>query len=142
MDSIIGLRTVPANREDVVQLKSPPLPFSNASVHRLVVVSKNEVNVVLTLLLLLSLWSLLPSSSLLLKSPPSLPGMHLTTGWLLCQKMRSSLFLPLVSSLLSSFTAVIVIVFVVVVSFVIIIKITPPPCQECIRPQVGCCVKK
>ena len=24
---------------------------------------------------------------------------------------------------------------------IIIVKITPPPCQECIRPQVGCCVK-
>ena len=52
---------------------------------------------------------------------------------------------------------VVVIVFVVVVAIVIVVKITPhlcghccrrhhcqnhtPPCQECIQPQVGCCVK-
>ena len=36
-------------------------------------------------------------------TPPSLPGMHPTTGWLLCQKMRSTLSLPSVSSAVGVF---------------------------------------
>ena len=64
---------------------------------RLVVVSKNEVDVVLASLmssplgcsmsLLPSSLSLLASSSLLKSPPPFLPGMHLTTGWLSCKNM-------------------------------------------------------
>ena len=50
-------------------LKSTPFSARNASVHRLVVVSKNEVGVVLATFLPSSLRTLLPLSSLS-KSPP------------------------------------------------------------------------
>ena len=60
-----------------------------------------------------------------LKTTHSLPGMHRSTGWLLCQKMRSSLSSQFVSSSLSSF-----IVFMVVVTVLIIIEITPLPARN------------
>ena len=97
-------------------VKITPLPARNASDHRLVVVPKNEVGIVLALSLSSSLWLLFPLSSLsksplhlcrcpcqnqpsgrgssLSKSPktPPLPAkIHLTTGWLLCQKIRPSM---------------------------------------------------
>ena len=96
--------------------------------------------------------SLLPSSLLLSVvvvliveiTPPSLLGMHPTTSWVLCQKMRSSLSLPLGSSSpsLSTTSSLSLSTLLLSVVVVVIIKITPPPCQECIPPQVGCCVKK
>ena len=56
--------------------------------------------------------------------------MHPTTGWLLCQKLVQRCPRVIVDM-----------VFVVVVAVVIIVEIPLPPCQECIQPQVGCCVK-
>ena len=79
-------------------VKSLPLPARNASDQRVVVVSKNEVVVVLA------------------------GGVFV--GVLVSSSSKSPL------------------VFVVVVSVVIIfVEITPLPCQECILPEVGCCVK-
>ena len=61
--------------------------------------------------------------------------MHLTIGWLLCQKMR--LYCPCVIVVKINPR------FVVVVAVVIIVaETTPLPCQECTRPQVGYCVEK
>ena len=112
--------------------------------------------------------------------------MHPTTGWLLCQKMKSTLSLhlcchclcgrsyhrhchqkrPLFSArnesdhrlVVMSITEVVAVHRrwglcccpcqnqplspAIFVSIFIIIEISPPPCQECIQPQVGCCVKK
>ena len=76
-------------------LKSPPLPARNASGHRLVVVSKNEVVIVLAFVVFVVV--LVSRRCCCLcgcfchrhhrrNHPPSLTGMHLTAGWLLCQK--------------------------------------------------------
>ena len=73
---------------------------------------------------------------------PLLPGMHPTTGWLLCQKMRSTLSSRSLRHLRWVFAVIVVSVVIIVVAVVIVVEITPPHCQECIRPQVGCCVKK
>ena len=130
-------------------LNSPPPPFQECIQPQVDCCVTNEVNVVLESSLTLSLWLLLPSSLsskshlvfvvivavvIIVKiTPPSLPGMHPTTGWLLCQKMRSLKSLPLVSLSLSLFIVVIVFVFVFVVTVVIIVKITPPRLEECIH---------
>ena len=49
MDSITGLRTVPANGEDLIQLKSRPPPFQECIQPQAGFCVKNEVNVVLAL---------------------------------------------------------------------------------------------
>ena len=67
--------------------------------------------------------------------PSSLPVMHQTTGWLLCQKMRSSLSSPLGSSSLSSSESTLS--PAIVVAVVIVVEIPTPPCQECIYPTTG-----